>query len=58
MAKTRKLAETDFGVQFFEIDQAPFKAAVQPIYEKLKTKPQVYALYEQISEVEQISMAE
>ncbi|MCG6403258.1 TRAP transporter substrate-binding protein [Vibrio fluvialis] len=53
MTKTRELAQKEFGVQFFEIDQAPFKAAVQPIYEKLKGKPQVYALYEQINKVEQ-----
>ncbi|HHC6514031.1 TPA: TRAP transporter substrate-binding protein [Vibrio parahaemolyticus] len=53
MEKTRELARTEFGVEFFEIDQAPFKAAVQPIYDKLKNKPQIYSLYEKISEVEQ-----
>ncbi len=53
MEKTRELAKTEFGVEFFEIDQAPFKTAVQPIYDKLKNKPQIYSLYEKISEVEQ-----
>lgn len=53
MIKTQELAKKEFGVEFFDIDQAPFKAAVQPIYEKLKSKPQVYALYEQINQVEQ-----
>lgn len=49
MGETRKKAETEFGVNFYQIDQAPFKAAVQPIYEKLKDKPEVYKLYQQIS---------
>ncbi|MFM2484901.1 TRAP transporter substrate-binding protein [Celerinatantimonas yamalensis] len=51
--KTRQLAKQQFGVTFFTIDQAPFKAAVQPIYEKLKTKPDVYQLYQKISQVSQ-----
>lgn len=51
MKKTRQLAETEFAVKFFEVDQAPFKAAVQPIYEELKDKPQIYKLYQQISQV-------
>ncbi len=53
MTKTRELAQKEFGVEFFEVNQAPFKAAVQPIYEKLKNKPQVFSLYEKIAEVEQ-----
>ncbi|WJV57456.1 TRAP transporter substrate-binding protein [Pectobacteriaceae bacterium C111] len=53
MDKTRDLAKSQFGVQFFNIDYAPFKKAVQPIYEKLKSKPQVYALYQKISQVSQ-----
>lgn len=51
MEKTRKQAISEFGVQFFEIDKAPFKAAVQPIYDKLKAKPQSYELYQKISRV-------
>jgi tripartite ATP-independent transporter DctP family solute receptor len=35
MAKTRKQAVDEFGVQFIEIDPAPFKQAVQPIYDDL-----------------------
>ena len=35
MTKTRKQAVDEFGVQFIEIDTAPFKQAVQPIYDDL-----------------------
>lgn len=53
MAKTKALATDKFGVEFFDIDQAPFKAAVQPIYEDLKKKPELYSLYEAIEKVGQ-----
>ncbi|MEH0675505.1 TRAP transporter substrate-binding protein [Vibrio scophthalmi] len=53
MAKTTESARKDFGVEFFEIDQAPFKQAVQPIYENLKKKPELYSLYQKIEQVEQ-----
>ncbi len=52
MDRTREQAQKDFGVQFFQIDQAPFKAAVQPIYDDLKAKPELYSLYQKISEIE------
>jgi TRAP-type C4-dicarboxylate transport system substrate-binding protein len=51
MDRTRELATKEFGVEFYQIDQAPFKAAVQPIYEGLKAKPELYALYQKISQV-------
>lgn len=51
MEKTRELAQTQFGVQFNTVELAPFKAAVQPIYDKLKNKPQIYALYQQINQL-------
>ncbi len=51
MEKTRELAQTQFGVQFNTVELAPFKAAVQPIYDKLKSKPQIYALYQQINQL-------
>ncbi|CAH8194727.1 TRAP transporter substrate-binding protein [Vibrio aestuarianus] len=51
MAKTRKLAETEFGVQFFEVDHAEFKQAVQPIYDDLKGKPELYSLYQKINHI-------
>ncbi|WP_342610012.1 TRAP transporter substrate-binding protein [Vibrio tritonius] len=53
MDKTRKLAETQFGVKFYNIDQAPFKQAVQPIYDQLDKKPAVYQLYKKISKLTQ-----
>ncbi len=53
MDKTREMARSQFGVEFYEIDKAPFKAAVQPIYDNLKSKPQVYELYQKISQVSQ-----
>ena len=53
MDKTRKLAETQFGVKFYNIDQAPFKQAVQPIYDQLEKKPAVYQLYKKISKLTQ-----
>ncbi|HAN6390350.1 TPA: TRAP transporter substrate-binding protein, partial [Escherichia coli] len=34
--------------EFFEIDKKPFQDAVQPIYDNLKNKPQLYKLYQQI----------
>lgn len=51
MEKTRELAQTQFGVQFNTVELAPFKAAVQPIYDKLKNKPKIYALYQQINQL-------
>ena len=46
--QTRQAAINDFNVEFFEIDKKPFQDAVQPIYEKLKDKPQLDALYQRI----------
>lgn len=46
--QTRQAAVNDFNVEFFEIDKKPFQDAVQPIYEKLKDKPQLDALYQRI----------
>ncbi|MCL2896415.1 TRAP transporter substrate-binding protein [Brenneria tiliae] len=51
--KARVQAQKQFGVEFFNIDTEPFKAAVQPIYEKLQGKPQVYELYQKISQASQ-----
>ena len=53
MEKTRKLAKEQFGVQFYNIDQTPFKQAVQPIYDKLENKPEVFSLYKKIAAVSQ-----
>ncbi|MFV0575932.1 MAG: TRAP transporter substrate-binding protein [Vibrio sp.] len=49
MEKTRKSAETDFGVKFFHVDHSEFKNAVQPIYDDLKEKPELYSLYQKIN---------
>ena len=46
--KTKQAAVKDFNVEFFEIDKKPFQDAVQPIYDNLKNKPQLYKLYQQI----------
>ncbi len=53
MEKTRQLAQQEFGVKFYDIDQTPFKQAVQPIYDKLESKPDIYALYQKIVAVSQ-----
>ncbi|MGF1735911.1 TRAP transporter substrate-binding protein [Photobacterium satsumensis] len=53
MMKTRELAAKQFGVEFYDVDQAPFKQAVQPIYDDLQKKPELYALYQQISQAQQ-----
>lgn len=46
--KTRQQAMKDFRVEFFDIDITPFQQAVQPIYDDLRNKPQLYALWETI----------
>lgn len=46
--KTRQQAMKDFNVEFFDIDTAPFQQAVQPIYDDLRSKPQLYALWKTI----------
>ncbi|KLV08391.1 MULTISPECIES: TRAP transporter substrate-binding protein [Photobacterium] len=51
MKKTRELAQSQFGVEFYDIDTSPFKAAVQPIYDQLQNKPELYQLFQQISQV-------
>ncbi len=53
MRDTRELAQSEFGVQFYDIDIAPFQQAVQPIYDALKSRPQVYQLYKDIAKVAQ-----
>ncbi|WP_198411184.1 TRAP transporter substrate-binding protein [Marinimicrobium alkaliphilum] len=45
---TRQLAINDFGVDFIDVDRAPFLAAVKPIYEDLKEYPGHHELYLQI----------
>ncbi len=52
MNKTRQLAESEFGVKFFHVDHAEFKQAVQPIYEDLKQKPELYSLYQKINQIQ------
>jgi tripartite ATP-independent transporter DctP family solute receptor len=52
MERTRELAVKEFGVTFVDVDQTEFKAAVQPIYEELKAKPELYSLYQKISAVQ------
>ena len=46
--KTKQAAVNVFNVEFFEIDKKPYQDAVQPIYDNLKNKPQLYKLYQQI----------
>ncbi|MGG4625563.1 TRAP transporter substrate-binding protein [Serratia odorifera] len=46
--KTRALAIKQFNVEFFDIDKKPFQAAVQPIYDSLKSTPVLYQLYQTI----------
>ena len=46
--KTKLSAIQDFNVEFFEGDQKPFQQAVQPIYDELKSRPDLYALYQKI----------
>lgn len=46
--KTRELAKTEFGVKFNTVDHGPFQKAVQPIYDDLKKKPELYSLYQKI----------
>lgn len=48
--KARSTAKNQFGVHFYEVNKAPFKARVQPLYQQLKAKPKVYALYQQITD--------
>lgn len=46
--KTKQSAVKDFKVEFFDVDQQPFQQAVQPIYDELKTRPELYSLYQKI----------
>lgn len=46
--KTCQQAVKDFNVEFNDVDKKPFQDAVQPIYESLKEKPVLYALYQRI----------
>ncbi|WP_428946250.1 TRAP transporter substrate-binding protein [Pantoea sp. FN060301] len=48
METTRRQATENFNVEFFDIDKKPFQDAVQPIYEGLKDKPELYELYQKI----------
>lgn len=48
METTRRLAIENFNVEFFDIDKKPFQDAVQPIYEGLKNRPELYELYQKI----------
>lgn len=48
METTRRLAIENFNVEFFDIDKKPFQDAVQPIYEGLKNRPELYDLYQKI----------
>ena len=49
--QTRRQAIENFNVEFFDIDKKPFQDAVQPIYEGLKDKPELYGLYQKIQSV-------
>ncbi len=51
MTKTRELAQSQFKVEFNSVEHAPFKQAVQPIYDDLKKKPELYSLYQKIINV-------
>ncbi|MEE7532474.1 TRAP transporter substrate-binding protein [Klebsiella huaxiensis] len=46
--KTKQSAVNDFKVEFFDVDQKPFQQAVQPIYDELKTRAELYSLYQKI----------
>ena len=46
--KTRQLAMKNFNVEFFEVDKQPFQQAVQPIYDELRARPEMYSLYQKI----------
>ncbi len=48
VSEARAASEKDFGVQFHEVDIAPFQAAVAPMYDKMKVDAPKYALYEAI----------
>ncbi len=49
----KKECEDEFGVTFYYPDIVPFQAAVQPMYEDLKSDTDKYTVYEQIrAEVE------
>lgn len=48
VAATKKEAADNFGVTYYYPDVAEFQAAVQPMYEELKSEPEKYAVYEQI----------
>ncbi len=45
---TRQVAIDEFGVDFIDVDRAPFREAVRPIYEGLKQYPGHYELYREI----------
>lgn len=42
---TRQFAINEFGVNFIDVDRAPFFEAVQPIYDDLKGYPSQYDVY-------------
>ncbi len=48
---TRQVAIDEFGVNFIEIDRAPFLEAVEPIYDDLKGHPSQHELYRNIRAV-------
>lgn len=47
----RKIAIEKYGVKFNDVDQAPFQAAVQPIYDRLKDDETRFSLYSEIHSV-------
>ena len=48
VAETRELAIDEFGVNFIDVKLAPFREAVEPMYEALKQYPEQYSLYREI----------
>ncbi|MFM2476504.1 TRAP transporter substrate-binding protein [Celerinatantimonas sp. MCCC 1A17872] len=47
-------AKSSMGVKFIKVDKAPFKQAVQPMYQELKQNdPQLYKLVDQIEQSQQ-----
>lgn len=48
VAETRQLAIDEFDVNFIDVKLAPFREAVEPMYEDLKQYPEQYSLYREI----------
>ncbi|WP_206854336.1 TRAP transporter substrate-binding protein [Candidatus Enterococcus mangumiae] len=46
----KRLATEEYGVQFNEVDNAPFREAVAPLHDEFKNNPDFQALYQMIQE--------